>query len=371
MFRPAKRQTAPSTARYSPGNETVMEQQGDHRGTGRGGSVHPLAGKDVWIISDGKAGHEVQMLGVAEALGATPIIKRIAEPGRLYKLVAPYGRPPRLAHFGEPKSDFTPPWPALALATGRLTTPYIRALKRKAGLAAFTVILLDPKTGPASADLFWVPEHDKRRGANVIRTLTSPHRYSAQRLGELRSTMPPEIAALPEPRIAVLVGGPNGDYRYAAADQTRLAAILAGLAAQGAGLMITTSRRTPPQLLASVDAATRGAARLLWAGEGPNPYPAFLAHADAFLVTADSVNMAGEAAATGKPIHIFHPSGGSQKFDRFHAALEAQGITRRLDDATQIAARWTYAPVNSASVIAEDIERRILARARFIPGLCG
>jgi hypothetical protein len=42
-----------------------------------------LAGRDVWIISDGKAGHELQMLGVTEALGATPVIKRIPEPGRL------------------------------------------------------------------------------------------------------------------------------------------------------------------------------------------------------------------------------------------------------------------------------------------------
>ena len=41
--------------------------------------------------------------------------------------------------------------------------------------------------------------------------------------------------------------------------------------------------------------------------------PSFLAHADAFVVTADSVNMAGEAAATGKPIYIFEPSGGGSQ----------------------------------------------------------
>lgn len=330
-----------------------------------------LAGREVWIISDGKAGHELQMLGVAEALGVEPVIKRIPEPGRMYKWAAPYGPPPRAARPGQPGSPFNAPWPALALATGRLTTPYIRALKKAAGLATYTVILLDPKTGPKTADLFWVPEHDARRGPNVVTTLTSPHRYTQDRLAALRANVPEDINTLPYPRVAVLIGGPNGDYRYEVADNARLTRLLGDLAGQGAGLMITASRRTPPGLMAAIDAATAGARRILWNGEGANPYPDFLAHADAFIVTADSVNMAGEAAATGKPVHIFHPSGGSSKFDRYHAALEAHGITRRLDDATQIAAQWSYAPLNSAEIIAAEICRRMSQRARYAPGLCG
>lgn len=333
----------------------------------------PLAGKSAWIISDGKAGHEIQMLGVAEALGAEIVLKRIGPLGRIYKLTAPYGRPPARASFGKPGSEFAPPWPALALATGRLTTPYLRALKRHAGLATYTVILLDPKTGPYSADLFWVPEHDKRRGPNVVTTLCSPHRYSDARLSLLRASKRDDIAHLPSPRVAVLIGGPNGDYRYEDTDRQRLAAILTQIAGQGAALMITTSRRTPAELLTAVEYATRTAPRLLWSGEadGPNPYPDFLAHADAFVVTADSVNMAGEAAATGKPIFVFHPAGGSKKFDRFHAALEAQGITRRIEHAVDLAAAWSYPPVDSAVLIATEIERRMAAREKYLPGLCG
>ena len=37
---------------------------------------------------------------------------------------------------------------------------------------------------------------------------------------------------------------------------------------------------------------------------------AIRANADAILVTADSVNMASEAAATGAPVHVFWPGGG-------------------------------------------------------------
>ena len=81
--------------------------------------------------------------------------------------------------------------------------------------------------------------------------------------------------------------------------------------------------------------------------------------------------MAGEAAATGKPVHIFHPSGGSKKFDRYHAALQAQGVTRPLQDAGAITNPWVYQPLNSAEMIAAEICRRMSARARYLPGLCG
>ena len=73
--------------------------------------------------------------------------------------------------------------------------------------------------------------------------------------------------------------------------------------------MITPSRRTHQRLIAAVDAATAGAPRILWDGTGDNPYPDFLAHADALIVTADSVNMTGEACATGRPVYVFEPSG--------------------------------------------------------------
>jgi mitochondrial fission protein ELM1 len=325
-------------------------------------SVRPLEGRRAWIISDGKAGHEVQCRGVADALGVKVDIKHVAPRG-LAKALAPWG--PVSAHekFGQAGSQFSPPWPAIAFATGRLTTPYIRALKRKAGLATFTVILLDPKTPSSSADLFWVPEHDTRRGENVVTTLTSPHAFSPARLAELRRSMLPGIAALPCPRIAFLIGGPNGDYGYTATDEARLIASLGRLSQTGAGLMLTPSRRTPPALLAAIDAATAAAPRMLWDGKGTNPYPQFLAHADAFVVTADSVNMAGEAAATGKPVYIFHPTGGSAKFVRFHERLAEAGITRVLPEGHfhedgAVLQNWSYEPLDSARVIAREIERR-------------
>lgn len=335
------------------------------------GEAHPtgvLKGRRAWIISDGKAGHEIQCRGVAEALGVDAEVKRI-EPGRVGKLTAPWGLVGRGVRFGQEGSPFAPPWPDVALSAGRLTIPYIRALKRKAGPGTFTVVLLDPRMPANCADLIWVPAHDARRGANVISTLTSPHGFSEARLGALRAHVPEAIAALPRPRVAVFIGGPNGVYPFTDADAARFGAALTSLAASGAGLMISPSRRTPGAFLEQIDLATAGAPRILFDGTGDNPYAEFLAHADAFIVTADSVNMAGEAAATGKPIYIFEPEGGGLKFSRFHEGLREYGATRVLPAALAALDDWQYPPLHSAEVIAAEIERRWQIRRDLLPGL--
>ena len=42
--------------------------------------------------------------------------------------------------------------------------------------------------------------------------------------------------------------------------------------------------------------------------------------------------MTGEPCATGKPVYVFAPEGGSPKFTRFHEALRRHGATRPLPD---------------------------------------
>lgn len=330
--------------------------------------AHLLAGQTAWIISDGKAGHEAQCFGVVEALGLKAEVKRVA-PSGVFKWMAPWGTVAPRERFGQPGAQFAPPWPVIAFATGRTTIPYLRALRRLAGFKTYTVILMDPRTGPASADLIWVPEHDRMRGLNVITTLTAPHRYSPQRLEALRAHMPAAIAALPQPRVACLIGGPNGDYTYSDDDQSRLVACLKDFAHRGFGLMITTSRRTPEKLAAGIKDAVRDTNALFWAGGENNPYPDFLAHADMFLITADSVSMTCEAAATGRPIYVFSPSGGGAKFDRFHKALAEHGVTRPPPSPGSEIATWSYKPLHSAEVIASEIERRWSKRAKMLPGL--
>lgn len=328
----------------------------------------PLAGLNGWIITDGKAGMDTQARGVADALGLVYEMKRVAPRG-LWKHMAPWGPVAPSEKVGVAGGAFGPPWPAVVIATGRASIPYVRAVRRKAGPGTFSVVLQDPKTGAGTADLIWVPAHDLRRGANVITTLTSPHSFTQERLASLRAATPAAIAALPAPRVAVVLGGKNAVYKFTSADDERLEEALRSLARLGASFLITPSRRTHPRLIARVDQATQAAPRILWDGEGANPYADFLAHADVLVVTADSVNMTGEACATGRPVLVFHPSRGSDKFQRFHRALEDYGATRSLAGSLDQIPSWEYKPLDSAALIAAEIEIRWLRRASMISGL--
>jgi len=117
------------------------------------------------------------------------------------------------------------------------------------------------------------------------------------------------------------------------------------------------------------ETATEGRPRIVWDMAGKNPYPDFLAHADRLVVTADSVNMTGEACATGRPVWVFHPSGGSPKFRRFHEALQKLGATRPLPDRVASLDEWTYAPLDAAQLIAQEVQQRWQRRSACIPGL--
>ncbi len=304
---------------------------------------------------------DVQVKGVADALGLAYNLKHVS-PREPFRMLSPYGPVDPRERLGTPGSPFAPPYPDVLMATGRLSIPYFRAVLRKAGIRTFGIVLQDPKTGPRTADVIWVPEHDTRRGLNVITTLTAPHSFTTSRLAELRKHLPEQIAALPAPRVALILGGPSGSHVFDDVTIARLASSIASLAQHTGSFLISASRRTPPAMLAAVKAAAGERPSLVWHGTGQNPYPDFLAHADLFVVTGDSVNMTGEACATGRPIYVFEPGPGSAKFTRFHAALRRHGATRSLPETLSRIEHWTYPPLDSASEIAAEIERRWLAR---------
>lgn len=320
----------------------------------------PLAGAKAWLITAGMAGMDVQVKGVAEALGLDYEIKHVSPRG-IWRLMAPWGPLSPSERFGRPGSQFAPPWPDVAISLGRIGAPYLREVRRRAGPATFTLAMQDAKAGLSLADMIWVPEHDRLRGPNVFTTLASPHGFSAERIAALRNQMPSAIAALPTPRVAVVLGGRNAVYKWLDDDYARLSRALTSIGELGASFLITPSRRTQPALIEAVDAATRSFPRVLYDFTGHNPYGDFLAQADVFVVTADSVNMTGEACATGKPVFVFTPSGGSAKFRRYHQALQAYGATRPLPDRLDSLPQWSYEPLHSTEDIARELERRWLA----------
>ncbi|MHB8885379.1 MAG: mitochondrial fission ELM1 family protein [Methylovirgula sp.] len=303
-------------------------------------------------------GDEVQCLGIAEALGVAPVLRHIA-PRRAYAWAMPYGPIDPREGPERPGSPLAAPFPDIAIAAGRRAVPYLCALKRLSRGATFTVFIKDPYWNRRRMDLIVVPEHDRLRGKKVFTALTPANRLHGWRLAAARAAADPAIASLPRPRVALILGGTSQHHRFEPKDVAAVAAIAVQITDAGYGLMVTPSRRTPPALIDAV--ATALASRrqaeniFLWSGEGPNPYVAILAEADAIIVTGDSVNMVGEAVATGAPVHVYEPSGGHPKISAYLARLEALGAIRRWQGKLE---DWHYPPVNATPAIAQEIARR-------------
>ncbi len=318
----------------------------------------------AWVLTDGKAGDEGQCLAVAEALGLAPQLRRVA-PGAPFAWAMPWGPIDPREGPKRPASPIAPPFPDLLVASGRRAVPYVRAVKGASDGRTYTVILKDPRTGAGSADLIWVPEHDPLRGENVVTSLTPPHRLSAGRLAAARKNPDSRLAGLRRPRAAVLVGGDSRHHRFREADVASFLENLGRLAETGAGLMITASRRTPPALRAGLERLAEGGEAFFWNGTGENPYLAMLALADAVVVTADSYNMVGEAAATGAPILVFEPSGGHPKLTAFLDGLKRHGAVKPFSGRLEACA---YEPLDSTGTIAAAVAAGF-ARHRCALGL--
>ncbi|MEF3365392.1 mitochondrial fission ELM1 family protein [Methylocystis sp. 9N] len=310
-----------------------------------GGGRLPAA-TTLRILSDGRAGHEAQTLGIAEALGLSPDIRRIA-PRPFFAALAPFGPP-------DPRDGaaFAAPYPDIALAAGRRTLPLLRRLKRASGERTFTVYVNAPATGRRAADLIVAPRHDALPGDNVVAPLTPANRITLERLAGARAAPDPRLAALPIPRVALLIGGDSRHGAYGAGQIAELEHIAASLLAGGYGVMATASRRTPKALREALKRVLVAPGGFFWDGEGENPYLSILANADSIVVTGDSVNMVGEAVATGASVHVVAPPRRARRIDAYLGALREAGAIRIWAGALE---DWPAAPMNATPAIAHAI----------------
>jgi mitochondrial fission protein ELM1 len=316
----------------------------------------------IWAVSDGRAGIEAQAVGLAEAIArrrpARIVVKRVGWKGRTGRLPWWLAWLPR--RWLTPESEITAPWPDLWVAAGRATLPLSIRARKWSGGKSYVVQIQDPRVPAHMFDLVIPPKHDRLTGDNVVPITGSPHRVSQARLDAEYEKFKDAIEALPHPRVAVLLGGKSKAFDLPVERAAQMAhEIQLPLEQEGGSLLMTFSRRTPEPARALLAARLRDLPGIIWDGEGPNPYFAFLAAADYILVTEDSTNMATEAASTGKPVFILKMEGHSVKFRLFHEELERQGAARPYGGAFH---GWTYEPVDETGRAAAEVLARIDAR---------
>lgn len=315
----------------------------------------PLPLHSAWVISDGAAGNERQALALASALGVPARVLTL--PLRApWAWFAPRRIPGgRLALAARDRGGFEAPWPDLAIGCGRSAALLTRMLRDLSDGDCYSVQILDPRIDPRHWDAVVAPRHDRLEGANVLTTLGSLNPIDDAWLASGREAFP-DFAALPRPRVALLIGGPRRGIEFNDALSQKLIEMVRALA-QGGSVLATVSRRTPPEFAASLGKALAEFPGLFWGGDGANPYPGLLGWADRIVATPDSVNMLSEACATGVPVHTMTSAPLPDKIARFHAALRERGVLTEPG-----APRAAVPPLRETQAVAAELRARMAAR---------
>jgi len=314
---------------------------------------------ECWVVTDGRAGNDRQALALADALGL-PYRHLVLGLRAPWSWFAPRLLPGgRLAlPSAQRRGILVPPWPAVAIGCGRAAAYYTRLLRRLSEQGTYTVQILDPRVDPAHWDTVIAPRHDGLQGPNVLHPIGSLNPVDEAWLAEGREVCP-AFGDLPEPRVAVLVGGPRKDIAIDAAYAAELAdRLVAQHRRDGGSMLVLASRRTPAAVIAILRERLAGIPGVVWSSEaeGINPYPAAMGWADRLVVTPDSINMLSEACAVGRPVQTYVTGPLPGKFERFHRALRAAGLLRGLDD--PVPERQT--PLRETRSIADTVKQHIV-----------
>lgn len=264
----------------------------------------------VWLMMGHRAGDNSQVLALAEALGWPYEVRRFSY--RPYELLVNLTHGPTLRGMVPEKSSrLEPPWPDLVISAGRRNEPICRWVQAQAKpeKRVRLVHLGRPWADFDRWDLVvTTPQYRLREHPAILQNRTPLHRVRAERLAADAAAWAPRLTHLPPPYVAVVIGGNSGPYSYDEAAAARLGREASALARRfGASLLLTTSARTMPETLAPLEQALE-VPHLLYRwrpDDADNPYFAFLGLAERIVVTGDSVSMATEACATGKPVYVF------------------------------------------------------------------
>jgi mitochondrial fission protein ELM1 len=260
----------------------------------------------VWLLLSDKQGDNAQVEVIAPALGWPCERKTV--------LMLPQwirGKPrvkPSLHHLDLERSDpLEPPWPDLIITIGRRPSMAALWVQEQSGGRTKLVLVGKPSGMMERFDLVVAgAEAQLPPLANVLAIDLPLMRVDEAAVAAAAEAWRPRLADLPRPLIAFLVGGPTGPFVFDQAATGRLIALAADVTKLGGTAYVTTSRRTPAEVVERLETELPGSARLFrWAADATdNPYLGLLGLADGFVVTGDSVSMMVEIARLGRPLAI-------------------------------------------------------------------
>jgi mitochondrial fission protein ELM1 len=267
----------------------------------------------VWCLLGKKAGDNTQVRALAEELGYGYEEKHIA--ARPWELLSRLNDGVTLAGIDRSRSSpLDAPWPDIVLSAGRRNEPVARWIQRRSGGRTRLVHIGRPWAPLSAWDLvITTPQYFLPQQANIVHNSLPLHRVSTDDRSSAGAQLRVQLADLPRPWVAVLMGGDSGRFVMTRGKARRLATLAADLAAAAGGsLLVTDSPRTPRRAGDALQAQLQVPHYCYRWGSGKvNPYRGLLALADAFVVTGESMSMLGEAADTGRPLYVFDVGDGA------------------------------------------------------------
>ncbi|MGL4398341.1 MAG: mitochondrial fission ELM1 family protein [Luteolibacter sp.] len=237
--------------------------------------------RTLWMIGDGKPGHENQSLGLADA------IARIT-PCQVHRISLAEVRG-RIAHIRSAvQAGLALPPPDLILAAGHATHVPLVLLSRK--FKAPSILLMRPSLPMQLFDLCVTPEHDFKAGYQRKKLLLT--------CGAL-NRVPPPSDAIRSGRM-ILIGGPSKLHGW---DGEALLTALGKITASGSW-QLTDSRRTPAGFTAEMRQHLPHLGIFPHEETGPHWLPSKLAAAEEVWVTEDSVSMVYESLSSGAKVGL-------------------------------------------------------------------
>lgn len=264
----------------------------------------------VWVLLGHKAGDNSQVLALAEALGWPFETKCLTY--RKWEWLPNFTLGATVLGIDPARSSpLTPPWPDLIITAGRRNEPLARWIQKQAATQKHVRIVHcgRPWMSLDRVDLVvTTPQYRLPQRPNVLHNKTPLHRVTQARLDDGAARWASRLAHLPQPYVAVIIGGNSGPYSFDLRAAERLAQQASALAKRlGGSLLVTTSARTAPESAAEFRRHVSVPSFIYeWRkDDADNPYFGFLGLAEHIIVTGDSMSMLAEACATRKPVHIF------------------------------------------------------------------
>lgn len=293
----------------------------------------------VWLLLGPKNGDNAQLRSLAHLL-AWPSVEKQLYFNRL-ATVPNIVLGASLHSVRRGQDALRPPWPDLILTAGRRSVPAARWVQKISGGRTKLVHLGRPWGPLGWFDLVvTTPQYCLPLRDNVIHNTLPISRLPPQQLQDASTIWSARFSVLPKPRIALLVGGSSRPYVLDAQTGAALGRTANAFARRhGGSLLITAGSRCAPASFAALKKAINCPAYIhnLQEPGQENPYHAYLALADMFIVSCDSISMIAEACLMQKPVYVYavpeHPGLRMRIAQRLRAfSQEKQTVSARLTD---------------------------------------